>query len=551
MVYACKHDGRRKARCVAGGHLTDVPNESVYSGVVSLRGIRLLLLIAELNEMKIWATDIGNAFLESRTNEKVYVVAGGEFGELKDHVLIIVGALYGLRTSSKRFWERLGDVLREMGFVPCPGEPDIWMRAMNPDGTVMTDEDLEREKPAFKHAKVSTPMFKGYYEYIATYIDDLTIVSKNPEAIIRYLEVDAKFKLKGTGPLSFLLGCDYFRDETGTLCSAPKKYIQRMESTYERLFGEKPKHFHSPLESNDHPELDTSQFCGEKDTKIYQSLIGALQWIISLGRLDICVHVMSLSSFRVQPRTGHLRRVKRIYGYISKFKHATIRYLTGIPEMKDIKFEEHDWSRTVYAGATEEYPSNSPPARGKPVLQYSYVDANLYHDMLSGKAVTAILHFVNQTPIDWYSRKQATVETATFGSENTAARTCIEQMKDLKYTLLSLGVPVYDRSIMIGDNETVVKSGTTPHVKLHKRHLMLSYHYVREAIATGKYAFCWLSGKRNPADILSKHWGYQSVWSLLQPLMFWKGDSINLHDKTKKENGEKSTGKKNGENKST
>lgn len=555
MVYACKHDGRRKARCVAGGHLTDVPNESVYSGVVSLRGIRLLLLIAELNDMKVWATDIGNAFLESKTNEKVYVIAGGEFGDLKDHVLIIIRALYGLRTSSKRFWERLGDVLREMGFVPCPAEPDIWMRAMNPDGTVMTKEDLEREKPTFEHAKVSTPMFNGYYEYIATYIDDLTIVSKNPEAIIRYLEVDAKFKLKGTGPLSFLLGCDYYRDEEGVLCAIPKKYIQRMESTYERLFGEKPKHYYSPLEPNDHPELDISPFCGEEDTKIYQSLIGALQWIISLGRFDICVHVMSLSSFRVKPRTGHLSRVKRIYGYISKFKHAAIRYLTGIPDFKDIKFEEHDWSRTVYAGATEEYPSNSPPARGKPVLQYSYVDANLYHDMLSGKAVTAILHFVNQTPIDWYSKKQATVETATFGSENTAARTCIEQMKDLKYTLLALGVPVYDRSIMIGDNETVVKSGTIPHVKLHKRHLMLSYHYVREAIATGNYAFCWLSGKLNPADILSKHWGYQSVWSLLQPLMFWKGDTVKLKveekEKEMKKNGEKSIGEKNGENKST
>jgi hypothetical protein len=35
-VFDVKHDGRHKARYVAGGHLTDVPNESVYSGVVSL-----------------------------------------------------------------------------------------------------------------------------------------------------------------------------------------------------------------------------------------------------------------------------------------------------------------------------------------------------------------------------------------------------------------------------------------------------------------------------------------------------------------------------------
>eukprot|EP00985_Skeletonema_marinoi_P030291 scaffold31452_cov190-Skeletonema_marinoi.AAC.1 len=73
---------------------------------------------------------------------------------------------------------------------------------------------------------------------------------------------------------------------------------------------------------------------------------------------------------------------------------------------------------------------------------------------------------LNQTPIDWYSKKQNTVETATFGSENVAARTAIEQMKDLKFTLLYLGVPIVDRSIMVGDNKTVVDCATQPHYKL-------------------------------------------------------------------------------------
>eukprot|EP00984_Skeletonema_dohrnii_P038737 scaffold42317_cov289-Skeletonema_dohrnii-CCMP3373.AAC.1 len=64
------------------------------------------------------------------------------------------------------------------------------------------------------------------------------------------------------------------------------------------------------MDSNSHPELDTTDFCDELETKIYQSLIGATQWVISLGRFDIGVHVMSLGSFRVQPRKGHLDAVK-------------------------------------------------------------------------------------------------------------------------------------------------------------------------------------------------------------------------------------------------
>ena len=94
FVYDVKHDGQFKARVVAGGHLTETPVESIYSGVVSLRGIRIVTFIAELNDLKVWQTDIGNAYLEAYTNEKVYVIAGPEFGELKGHIFVIRKALY-------------------------------------------------------------------------------------------------------------------------------------------------------------------------------------------------------------------------------------------------------------------------------------------------------------------------------------------------------------------------------------------------------------------------------------------------------------------------
>ena len=61
FVFDVKHDGRHKSRLVAGGHLTDTPVDSVYSGVVSLRSLRLVLFLAELNKLKIWGADTGNA----------------------------------------------------------------------------------------------------------------------------------------------------------------------------------------------------------------------------------------------------------------------------------------------------------------------------------------------------------------------------------------------------------------------------------------------------------------------------------------------------------
>ena len=74
--------------------------------------------------------------------------------------------------------------------------------------------------------------------------------------------------------------------------------------------------------------------------------------------------------------------------------------------------------------------------------------------------------------------------------------------------------------MMFGDNESVVNSSSIPHARLHKRHTALSLHRVRKGIAAGIARFHHIESKFNPADILSKHWGYQQAWPLLQPLLF-------------------------------
>jgi hypothetical protein len=80
--------------------------------------------------------------------------------------------------------------------------------------------------------------------------------------------------------------------------------------------GRNPVKALSPLEQNDHPEMDDSPFLGQDETQQILSLIGAMQWAVLIGRLDIATVVMSISSFRAMPRRGHLERAKRIYGYL-------------------------------------------------------------------------------------------------------------------------------------------------------------------------------------------------------------------------------------------
>jgi hypothetical protein len=154
------------------------------------------------------------------------------------------------------------------------------------------------------------------------------------------------------------------------------------------------------------------------------------------------------------------------------------------------------------------------------------VDANLYHDLLTGRSVTGILHFFNQTPVDWYSKKQATVETATYGSEFMAARTATEQIIANRTSLRYMGIHVEGPTVLFGDNHSVVDSATVPQSKLNKRHVALSFHRAREAIAAKILRFEWISGGDNPADILSKHWGYQQVGSLIQAILFMPNQSL-------------------------
>jgi hypothetical protein len=109
--------------------------------------------------------------------------------------------------------------------------------------------------------------------------------------------------------------------------------------------------------------------------------------------------------------------------------------LTNEMVYSDYQDPEYDWSSSVYGDVKEIIPIDIPEPKGKYVSLSHYFDANLYHNMVTGRSVTAILHFLNQTPMDWYSKKQATVETATFGSEFITARTTIDQIIDLRTTL--------------------------------------------------------------------------------------------------------------------
>ena len=137
------------------------------------------------------------------------------------------------------------------------------------------------------------------YEYIAVYVDDLCIAAESPSAIIQIFKSKYHLKVKGDGKLTYHLGADYFEDPDGTFVSQPRKYIDKLAYTYKRLFNEDPpKGYKTPFDKNDHPELDTSEILEGDMAAKYLSMVGQLQWLVTLGRFDIHAQVATMSRLR-------------------------------------------------------------------------------------------------------------------------------------------------------------------------------------------------------------------------------------------------------------
>ena len=170
--------------------------------------------------------------------------------------------MYGLRLSGKAFNHLLTNVLDSLGFKPSRAEPSIYIRRC-PDPN------------------------RNVYEYVASYVDDLCLVVSDPEAFLKDLKNNSvhDFKLKGSSEVNFHLGCGFVQDSTGTLCMDASRYVDKMCDNYSRLFPGSPiqKKYWQPLETGDHPEFDVTAFCNKDDIEIYQSLIGSIQWAVSIG----------------------------------------------------------------------------------------------------------------------------------------------------------------------------------------------------------------------------------------------------------------------------
>ena len=491
MIFDVKLDGfRRKARLVAGGHMTATPDVVTYSSVVSRETVRITLTVAALNDLEVKGSDVENAYLTAPCDERIWTILGPEFGPDAGKRALIVRALYGLKSAGASFNRHLSDCMRHIGYEPCRADPDLWFKA------------VIRPDDGFK-----------YYAYILLYVDDALAV--HHDAMAALIELDHYFKMKpgSIGPPNIYLGSKLRQVtlDNGVVAwsSSSSKYVQDAVANVEAYLmknydGRKlAKRCSGPWPNQYLAELDESPELSPTKANYYQSQIGVLHWIVELGRIDIVTEVSILASYMAMPREDHLEAIFHVFAYLKKRHNSQLVFDPTYPDINKDDFLVCDWKHT-YGEVEEAIPPNAPEPRGKEVDIRLFVDSDHAGDQKTRRSWTGYIAFLNCAPISWLSKKQATIETSVFGTEFVAMKIGTEYVRGLRYKLRMMGVGLTGPAFIYGDNMSVVHNSQRPESTLKKKSNQICYHAVREAVAMGECLIGHTASGENPADIATK-----------------------------------------------
>ena len=482
---------QRKARYVADGHKLEDPECSTYASVVSRESVRLAFLIAGLNGLEVMAADAEGAYLNAKSREKLYTVCGPEFGEYEGCYAIITRALYGTKSAAASWRATISKVIEDLGFEMCRADNDVWM------------------------GKAENAAGEKIWEYVLVYSDDLLCVSAYPRRILD--KIDQHFKLKDGSvkvPDTYLgadIGKYQLPDGTWAWFMSSESYVKTAIQSVEDWLAKREKNNSNwtglktktscVFPNGYKPEIDTTSLLEDEDASYYMQQIGVLRWMVELGRIDICTEVSMLAAFSVAPRHGHLAAVVHLYAYLKK--HPRSKLIFDPSYVDHDPHPQYDW-KDFYGDVKELIPPDLPEARGKPIQTTAHADSDHAGDLVSRRSRTGVIVFCNRAPIISYSKKQASIETSSFGSEFSAMKTAVELVEGLRYKLRMMGCVLEGPTHIKADNMSVVHNCSKPTSTLKKKSNSVAFHYVRERCAASVCSVTWISTHDNIADMFTK-----------------------------------------------
>ena len=145
-----------------------------------------------------------------------------------------------------------------------------------------------------------------------------------------------------------------------------------------------------------------------------------------------------------------------------------------------------------------------PEPRGHGFIMRAKVDADHASDTVSRRSRTGLLIYLNSALVYWWSKKQTSVESSSFGSDFVAMKQCCEYIRGLRYKLRIMGIPVEGPMYIYGDNQSVLANTTMHDSTLKKKSQSIAYHFVCEGVARDEWRTSYVNTHDNEADLLTK-----------------------------------------------
>ena len=468
-----------KARLCAGGHrsVEFVDFWDTYSPVVSWQTVRLVFILAIINNWHIRSIDFVLAFPQASVKTDIFMRPPSVptnfkipdlplFSDRFTKVYKLLKNLYGLKDAG-RTW----NIFLHNGLIARG-----WKRS-SIDECLYTKENL----------------------ILILYVDDACIISPSENKIkgeIASLQKD--FDLTDDGPLQDYLGTRFQRNTDGSVLLTQPRMIERAL----QLVG---LHKDSASKTHDTPAnkiLSSFLSTPRKQSWHYRSVVGCLSYIQAMNRPDITFATQQCARFNNNPSKEHEEAVKRICRYLLLTKDKGLLLKPDTSRGLEC-FVDADW-----AGSWTHESS---------------------HDPISTRSRTGFVIMYAGCPLLWKSSMQSLTALSTTEAEYVALSSALRSvinvinlMQDLK----SKGFPMHHSTPKIKcrtfeDNMSCIKLATNHRIRPRTKHFSLRLHHFRSHIIDKTISIEYVHTDNQLADIFTKPLAKPQFCKLRQGLMSW------------------------------
>jgi hypothetical protein len=451
-VFRAKKDAagnvvRYKARLVAQG-FSQVPGVDyfdTFAPVARLASIRAVLAMAAVNDYEIHQIDVKGAYLNGKlTSEETIFMKqppGYATPGLHTKVCRLFKTLYGLKQSGRRWYQRLVEIMKSLGFLQCEVDQAVFYRRKG-TGLII----------------------------VLVHVDDCTIAATSMLLIENFKKAMAKHvEISDLGELHWILGIEVRRErENKKIFLSQPAYL---DSILRRYGLDELKPVSLPMETSIKLTSAQSPATTEETARMrnipYHEAVGSLMYA-SLGtRPDITYAVQTVSRFTKNPGAAHWEAVKRIF-----------RYLKGTREL---------W--LGYGGITKE------------LTGYADADGNMAEDR---HAISGYAFLLHGGAVSWTAKRQEIISLSTTESEYIAATYAAKEALWLRSLISQLFDTTLEATTLFSDNQSAIALTKDHQYHARSKHIDIRFHFIRWIVENGSLRLIYCPTNDMVADTLTK-----------------------------------------------